>query len=123
MNNKQTIQEIIAASVFIVLSILLINPADFWMPSMMTALVLCIIVVAFGFFAGLIWREKGADEREQYHAMIAGRIGYLAGLAAIITGIIVQTVTVHSVDHWLVVALGVMVIAKIIALAYGRNRL
>jgi len=123
MNNKRTIQEIVAASIFIVLSVLLVNPADFWMPNMMTLLLLCIIVVAFAVFAGLIWREQGSDEREQYHTMIAGRIGYLTGLASIIVGIVVQTVTSHNVDPWLVIALGVMVVAKIAALAYGRMRL
>ncbi len=123
MNNKRTIQEIIAASIFIILSVLLVNPFDFWMPNMMVIMMLCVIVVAFGFFAGLIWREQGGDEREQYHTMIAGRIGYLAGVGTLIIGIITQTVTTHNIDPWLVIVLGVMIIAKIVALAYGRSKM
>jgi len=109
---KNNFTETIVTLALLSVAVLLLNPFDFWMPDMMVMGMLVAVFVLFGIFASFVMREQVVDEREAHHRGLAGRNAFLAGSAALILGIAVQGYT-HTVDMWLVVALVVMVIAKI----------
>jgi len=77
------------------------------------------LIVVFFVFASFVWRENARDEREGLHKMMAGRIAFLAGTATLVIAIIIQSFR-HELDFWLVLTLGIMILAKIIGLLYGR---
>ncbi len=111
-NPKEIISESVVTIGLIVIAILLLNPFHFWMPDMMVMSMLACALVLFAIFASFILREKSIDERDDQHRTLAGRNAFLAGSATLILGIIVQGYS-HAVDEWLVIALIVMVVAKI----------
>jgi uncharacterized membrane protein len=117
---KETFIELIISVAFVLLLILLLNPFNFWMPTSVQMMLIALVVIVFALFASFVWREKARDEREEYHKMTAGRIGYLAGIAILVLGVVVQAFS-HTLDPWLVSALGVMVVTKIAALVYSRS--
>ena len=80
------------------------------------------MVVLYLAFAIFFWREGRGDEREQFHRLFADRIAYLAGSAFLLVGIVISELA-HALDPWLIFALALMVIAKIVGLIYGKNRL
>ena len=123
MSNMENnfLQEIIVSSILIVLLILFINPFELWMPPMLLMMMVLGLVVVFAIFASFIWRESSRDERESLHKMIAGRIAFLAGAGVLVTAIIVQNLK-HELDIWVVLTLGTMILAKIIAHIYGRAK-
>ena len=108
-NNK----EIILTLAILCMTILLLNPFDFWMPNMMVMCILASILALFGLFAGLILREKSEDERDDMHKGLAGRNAFLVGSFVIIVGITMQGYA-HNVDPWLVLALTAMIATKLI---------
>lgn len=110
-------KELVASAVLIVLVLLLLNPFGFWMPTNIQMLVLAAAVAAFGAVTVFVLREGAADEREEAHRSVAGRWAFLFGSATIVLGIIIQSFA-HALDPWLVVALVVMVLAKIGARLY-----
>ncbi|MCR4311149.1 MAG: hypothetical protein NUV54_01085 [Candidatus Taylorbacteria bacterium] len=113
------IGEVVVSVILIVLLLLFLNPFDIFMPSMaQMALVVCLVLV-FGVFVAFVWREEVRDEREVVHRLASGRVGYLLGASILSLGIIVQSFT-YTVDPWLVGAFVVMVLGKVIALAYHR---
>jgi len=101
--------------------ILLANPYMFWMPSTMHMIVLAAFIIAFALFAVFIWREKAADERERLHRFIIGRYAFLAITTILVIGIIIQTLN-HKLDIWLVSALVVGILAKVVGGIYTKNR-
>ena len=103
MKNSGLIEIILSAAV-VILAVILVNPAGFWMPNMVTISLVLLLVVVFAVFAGFIWKEQTRDEREVLHRMMAGRIGYLFGAAALVVAIVVEGFA-HRVDPWLVIAL------------------
>lgn len=107
------IQETSVAAILVVLLAIILNPFHIWMPDMMHVLMLVAVVVVFAIFASFILREKVADERDAAHRSLAGRIGFLAGSAALVVGIFVQALSHHTVDEWLIITLVIMIIAKI----------
>lgn len=109
---KNNIKETIITLGLIVIAVLLLNPFHFWMPDMMVMSMLACVLVLFAIFTSFILREKSIDERDEQHRTLAGRNAFLAGSATLILGIIVQGYS-HAVDEWLVIALIVMVVAKI----------
>ena len=113
------LQEVIVSVVLIVLLILFLNPFEFWMPPVLLMMMVLGLVLVFALFASFIWRENSRDEREGLHKMMAGRIAFLAGTASLVIGIIVQSFR-HELDFWFVFTLGIMILAKIGALIYGR---
>jgi divalent metal cation (Fe/Co/Zn/Cd) transporter len=120
MRNNFT-KEIVVSSVLIVLTVLLLNPFNFWMPEMMVMLMLALTFIAFALFAIFVLREKVQDERELAHRMLSGRVAFLVGSALLTLGIIIQSFN-HSVDPWLVVTLVLMILSKIFARLYGDSR-
>ncbi|MSR71237.1 MAG: hypothetical protein EXS50_00995 [Candidatus Taylorbacteria bacterium] len=112
MKNK-TLKEIIVPLALIVLSVLLLNPFHFWMPDMMIVCVLAVVLVLFAIFASLILKERAFDERDDMNRSLAGRNAFLAGSVILMLAIVVQEYS-HSIDPWLVIALVVMIIVKIV---------
>jgi hypothetical protein len=110
--------EITISIILIILTILLLNPFKFWMPTSIHMVMLVAMVVIFIFFAAFIWKERSADEREQIHKSIAGRWAYLIGSAILVVGIILQTIQ-HILDPWLVIALVGMVLTKLGSYIYA----
>lgn len=113
------LQEIIVSGVLILLLILFLNPFELWMPPILLMMMVLGLVVVFSLFASFIWRENNKDEREGLHKMMAGRIAFLAGTATLVMAIIIQSFR-HNLDFWLVLTLGVMILAKVIGLIYSR---
>jgi len=120
MKNNVT-KEIAVSGVLIVLTVLLLNPFHFWMPEMMVMLMLALTFIVFALFAIFVLNEKAQDERELAHRMHSGRVAFLVGSALLTLGVIVQALH-HAVDPWLVVALVVMILSKIIARIYGESQ-
>ncbi len=104
------------ALVFIVL---LTHPFGAWMPDMATMAIATILLFLLALYGGFLWREKARDEREAAHRMMADRIAFLAGVAALAIGIIIQAFQ-HSIDAWLLTTLAVMIIAKAATRIYSR---
>lgn len=109
---KNNLIEKIVAGALILITVLLLNPFEFWMPDMMVLGMLAFALVLFGLFASFILREDSRDERDEYHRTLAGRNAFLAGSAVLMVGIVVEGY-MHAVDPWLVLALTVMVVVKI----------
>lgn len=113
--------EIIIASLFIVFLFLCLNPFGWFMYTMWEMLILVLLVIIFAVFAVFVWREGQGDERDIMHRMLAGRHAFLAGTTTLLVGIVVQSLQ-HDLDHWLVITLGVMVLAKIFGLIYSQKK-
>lgn len=107
-------KEIVVTIVLAVLVLVLLNPFNILMSSMLHMLILGLLVAIVGIFAGLILNEKVLDERERDHKDRAGRIGYTAGIFVVTVGVIAQTFQEMN-DPWLLVVLLVMVLTKIIS--------
>ena len=112
------IQEIVVSVVLVILAILFLNPFGFFMFDMMT---IAILLVVFSIFSGFVWHEHARDEREAAHAAFGGRVGYLAGAAVLVAGMIAQTFE-HRMDYWTVGAFVAMVVAKIATRAWSELR-
>lgn len=119
MNNNR--KEITVAAILIILLIVLLNPGDILMPTMTQMAIMASATVVFAVFIVLIWRERGGDERDQFHRLFADRVGFLVGSVTLMIGIIIQSFQ-HSLDPWLPIVLGALVIGKVVALIYGNNK-
>lgn len=106
--------EMLVAGILIAASVLLVNPFEIWMPSVLQMCMLAVLVAAMGGIAAFMLREMPVDEREDAHRKQAGRAAFFAGSAILLIGITVQTFA-HALDPWLVAALVGMVFAKVIA--------
>ena len=115
------LQEIGVSVVLIVLLISFLNPFELWMPPVLLMMMMMGLIIAFSIFASFMWRENARDEREGLHTMMAGRIAFLAGTASLVIGIIIQSFR-HELDVWLVLTLGILILAKSIGLIYIRMR-
>lgn len=110
--------QIASAIVLAILAVLLVNPFDFWMPTMLHMAILAAAVVASGVFSVFVLSEQSVDERDNEHRQTAGRAAFLAGGAVLLAGIIIQTLQ-HALDPWLVWALLIMVATKAAARFYS----
>lgn len=109
---KNNLKEIIVTTTLIVLTILLLNPFNFWMPDTVIMCLLAITLGLFGIFASFVLGEKIIDERDRQHRTIAGRNAFLAGSGILTIAIVIQGYT-HTVDPLLVTTLTVMIVVKI----------
>jgi hypothetical protein len=101
------------AFIFVALIFGLTDPVDILMPTQIQMTLMVLAVVAYGGFLGLLFKERPADEREEVLLNQSSRMAFLAGTAVLMTGIILQTLN-HTLDHWLIWALGVMVVTKVL---------
>lgn len=109
-----TIGQYLIAIALVVLLALLANPFMLWMPgSTEMALVLVATILAV-VYAGFVLMEQGGDERETLHRMIAGRAAFLTSVAVLTTALLYQGLT-HTIDLWIPAALGLTILAKIVA--------
>lgn len=118
---KEIINEIVVAIILVLLIVAFLDPFHYWMPGPLAMFLLFLALLVFLIFAVFIWREKVHDEREDYHRLWTGRLAWLVGAAFLMVGIIVQEIN-HTLDHWLVYALLVMVITKLLSLIYLKNK-
>ena len=117
MKNK-FIGEIIISFALIGLLVFFINPLDLLMPHALHPFMTPFLVVLFVIFAGLLWKETPGDEREQMHKFLASRSAYFATIATLIIGVILQSFK-GEIDPWIVIAICVGLLAKILGLIYG----
>ncbi len=110
--------EIIISLVLIGLLVFFINPLDLLMPQPLHPFMVPFLVVLFIIFAALLWKETPGDEREQLHKFIASRFAYFAVITTLIIGVIVQSFK-GEIDPWLVIAICLALLAKILGLIYG----
>ena len=111
-DKNRFIFEMVSAGVLLLSAVLLVNPLQLWMPTMLHMIMLAVVVAAFGVLAVFVVFERVVDERDDAHRSLAGRAAFLVGSAILLMGIVVQTFA-HTLDPWLVVALLGMVVAKI----------
>ncbi len=121
MKNNFLLNEMVIATILIVLVLLFLNPFDLLMPPPILSMLNLFLIAVFGIFAAIIWKEKPRDEREGLHRMIAGRFAFLIGSGILVLGIMMQSID-NAVDPWLVYALVGMILAKIFGLLYGQRR-
>ena len=119
---KNNILEKVVALALVIIAVLLLNPFNFWMPDMMVMGMLAGALVLFGLYASFILRENKLDERDEQHRTLAGRNAFLAGSGVLIMGIVVEGYR-HAVDPWLVTALIVMVVVKIVTRIWSDRNL
>lgn len=120
MKNKY-IPEIIISLILITLLLICLNPFNLLMPSPMIKMLVVLIILVFGIFTTVIWKEKPTDERENLHKGLAGHFAFLVGTFILIIGIAIQELN-HNLDPWLIYALIGMVLGKIIYRAYLENK-
>jgi len=119
---KNNIQEIIAAAGLVLVLVLLINSMSFYMSNMVLATCITVLVLCYSFFVLFVVRRKPQDEREETHERFAGRIAFMTGTFLMLVGVIVQSLS-HQIDVWLVAALTVMIVSKLVAETYSaRNK-
>lgn len=114
---KKSIGEFVTGIILLVLLLLVLNPFRLWMANMTVDLILVLLLCSFGLFAAYLLQEKVADEREERHRLLSGRIAFLSGSAVLVVGIIANELAGKS-DPWLFLALVVMVIAKMATRIY-----
>jgi hypothetical protein len=107
----------------LVLLSIIFNPWNIFMPGYVVMVLLIGAIVLYVVFAIFLWRENRGDEREAFHRLFADRIAYLAGSALLLIGIIVDELQRVPLDPWLVLALAIMVIAKVGGLIYSKMKL
>lgn len=117
----KNLSEVFVSLALVAVLFLKIDPLHWFMPTELQMMVLCLFAVAFGLYAGVLFREKAQDEREAYHLYKASRVGYLLGVSALSVLIVVQDIQ-HRLDPWLVVVLGLMILAKMATLMWSRYR-
>lgn len=104
----------LALSLFIVtLTTKTIVVSETFHTTLLTSLV-TILVLFLIFF----WRSP-KDEREESHSAYSGKFGYILGSLTLIIAMIVQCYH-HTVDPWILIALTVMVVSRMIHLVHAR---
>jgi uncharacterized membrane protein YphA (DoxX/SURF4 family) len=119
--NKPVASEALLGVAIVIALILLINPFNILMTSALTLTLIMILAVTIIAFAVFIWREKPRDEREALHGLKAGHVSYFIGGGVLVIAIIDQSIR-HSLDHWLAITLGSMVITKLLVSAWIRRK-
>ncbi|MEK7649649.1 MAG: hypothetical protein AAB367_01645 [Patescibacteria group bacterium] len=113
-------KEIVVGIAVFILLVAVVNPFEIWMPDMFVMTLVALLAAATALFAVFILSERGGDERDAFHRMLADRYAFLAGAGVLVVGIVVESFR-HSLDIWLPLALGAMVLVKIASLLYGRR--
>ena len=113
--------EFILGVVVLGILVLFLNPTHLLMPDSMNMMLIISLILVFFAFVGLIWREHPNDERELIHIGKSSRWSFFSGTSVLVLGIIVQA-TEHDIDPWLIYALSVMLLAKLISRAFHNLR-
>ena len=115
----KNLSEIIIALLLVTILFFKADPFHLLMPTEFQMILLGIMAAAFALYAGLIFREKPADEREAFHLYRASRIAYITGTLSLTIAIIIQDVF-HQLDPILVAVLGIMIVTKLVVLLYSK---
>lgn len=113
---KINIEVIIGFAILSILGIFL-NPTNLLMPDSVNMMLILGLILGFLGFVALVWRERASDEREVAHIGKAGRLSFFSGATVLVVGIVVQAMQ-HKIDPWLLYALSVMVLVKLISRAF-----
>lgn len=117
---KNNIKELFAAIGLIIVLVILMDPMHFYYSNMTLATFITLLIILYTFFVVFVLRDKPADEREELHQRLAGRVAFMAGTGVMLIGVVVQSFTT-GVDVWLVAALTAMILAKVFAAKYGQR--
>ena len=120
MNLKLVIVDVLLVATVVALAFITLNPYEMPMGTFFT--ILTVLIVLFGIFASFVWREKGGDEREVMLVHRSDRVAFLAGASVLLIAIIVEGITMHMSDPWVLGAFSVMIIAKSIGYIYHQNK-
>jgi hypothetical protein len=115
---KNNLLLIVLSLILVTLLVVLTNPFSLWMTPLLGMMLMVVLVVALFVWAGFIIKEKSGDEREAIHRMNAGRIAYLAGIGVLTVALLVQGLT-HTIDPWISLTLGVMILSKLFSRLYS----
>ncbi len=119
--NRARLSEWAIGAVSAVALLLLVDPWGMLMPpAVVMALGVAVAVLVIG-FAMFWWREQPRDERESLYALRAGRVSYLAGGAVLLAGVVYQAF-MHHIDPWLPLALGAMILTKLVVSAWWQQK-
>ncbi|MCD8485122.1 hypothetical protein LRY65_01755 [Candidatus Woesebacteria bacterium] len=113
MPRNSFISELFFAVSALVLMIFLLNPLNILMPSQFEMMVSVGLLIVLSLFAHFFWKEHSYDERAQLHRFIVNRYSYLVGCFILTLGVIWQSFQ-HALDPILILALGSMILAKVI---------
>lgn len=113
--------EFIISILLIILLIYLLEPFDLYMSNAMQHVALVFIILLSVLFLGFAWKEKARDERESLHRQISSRFAYLSGFIILALGVVAQALK-HQLDFWLILALSVMILSKMVGLIYSQTK-
>lgn len=113
--------ELLSGAGVVILLALLLNPFGFYMPSMTVMAMVGVIAVLIFLWISLIWGEQARDERESWHRLRASRAAFLAGTITLLVALLWQSWQGH-VDSWIAMSLGLMVLAKLAAQRFNREK-
>ena len=118
---SKNLGELVVSVVFLVLLAVKLDPFGWTMPDPAQMLVLALVIATFAVYAGVLFRERPEDEREAVHIHRASRVGYLAGVALLVAAITAKSLSQES-EPWLFVVLAGMILSKLAARIWMRNR-
>jgi hypothetical protein len=122
MNNTVArIGESISLVVLTLLLVLLLNPFDFWMPSMMQKTLIGITFAVFLAVLLFIFGQEARDERDHVHRMFSDRLALLVGASILMISLIVTSLSEQGNQPWIIGALGAMALTKYLAMQYARR--
>ena len=121
MKNNYFLTEIGISSVLIIILLICLNPFNLLMPPPFIKILVVILLLLYGLFSAIIWKERTGDEREKYHKIIAGHLAFLTGSVLLVVAIAIQELN-NSLDPWLIYILIAMIIAKIIGHIYSQKK-
>ena len=117
----KNLSELFLALSVIAVLLLKLDPFQWFMPNEVQMILLCIFAAAFALYAGVVFREKPQDERENVHLYRASRVGYLAGVISLSVVFVIKDIQ-HQSDPYLTVVLAIMIITKLVVLKYNQYR-
>lgn len=112
--------ELFLSALIVSLLIVFLNPFNLLMPPSVVMMLIVGLIVFFGIFGAIIWKEKPRDEREALLSQRAGRIAFLTGTTVLVIGITYQEYY-HTLDSWLIYALVAMILGKVIGYWHAQN--
>ena len=107
--------EPILAGLTLIMIGIIIGTKNVSMSDMTSMMIAGLFAVALFGYTIFVYREKPADEREQMISTVAGKYSYIVGALVLSVGIVVQSLD-HDLDIWLPIALGAMVLTKLLTI-------
>ena len=114
---KNNIWQILLVAAFLALLVILSDQFMLWMPEMGLMAALLAFAALACVWMGFVAYERAGDERDAAHRMYAGRFAYLAGVGVLTLALVLQGLA-HSIDPWISLALGIMIVTKLAARLY-----